>query len=219
MLRCHFSYQPEHGARRDSNRHFLAAMSALLRQPDQLTGACFWPLSSRSLDNRTRLFVLIMGANPDLERVALVAAGGRPVENRVIGHQELDPASPCRIRVVDGPVLQDEHAKALALGEVVDDIGAAVIRIAGGDRRQRLEVRLDPCARLLSPLENPRSKLKSFVADETQGKVQPMRRLYTCSFWSAACETQIMVTSRAFKCGTTPLNASAIDEQVVQPAS
>jgi hypothetical protein len=48
----------------------------------------------QSLDNRTRLFVLIMGANPDLERVALVAAGGRPVENRVIGHQELDPRAP-----------------------------------------------------------------------------------------------------------------------------
>src|SRR4029453_8433205 len=68
-----------------------------------------------------------------------------------------------------------------------------------------------------SLLEKPRAKLKSFFSDETQGKVQPMRRLYACSFWSAACETQIMVTSRAFKCGTTPLNASAIDEQVVQP--
>src|SRR4029450_9335947 len=96
--------------------NFLGAMSALLRQPDQLDRSVFWLLSSRSLESRTRLFVLVMGANPDLELVALVAAGGRPVENRVIGHQDLDPPSPCRIRVVDGPLLQNEHAEALALG-------------------------------------------------------------------------------------------------------
>src|SRR5215831_15061267 len=74
-------------------------------------------------------------------------------------------------------------------------------------------------ARVRSSLnENPRSALNSLLADDTQGKLQPIRRLYACNFWSGACETNSMVTSRAFKCGTIPLTPSAIDEQVVQPA-
>src|SRR6266511_1571720 len=70
-----------------------------------------------------------------------------------------------------------------------------------------------------SLLEKPRSRLNSLLADDTQGKLQPMRRLYVCNFSSGACDTKSMVTSCAFRCGTTPLTASAIDEQVVQPAS
>ena len=69
-----------------------------------------------------------------------------------------------------------------------------------------------------SLLEKPRSTLKSLPADDTQGKLQPIRRFYARSFASGACETKSMVTSRACRCGTTPLTASAIDEQVVHPA-
>src|SRR5438067_5787819 len=69
-----------------------------------------------------------------------------------------------------------------------------------------------------SLLEKPRSKLNSLLVDDIQGKLQPMRRLYACNFSSGACETQSMVTSRAFRWETIPLNPSAIDEQVVQPA-
>ena len=64
-----------------------------------------------------------------------------------------------------------------------------------------------------------KSKLKSLPNEDAQGKLQPIRRLYACNFSSEAWETKSMVTSRAFKCGTTPLMPSAIDEQVVQPAS
>jgi len=70
-----------------------------------------------------------------------------------------------------------------------------------------------------SLLEKPRSTLKSLLADDTQGKLQPMRRLYACNFSSGACETKSMVTSRAFTCGTRPLTPSAIDELVGQPAT
>ena len=51
--------------------------------------------------------------------------------------------------MVDGPVIQDESAEALALGQVPNDVGAALAGIAVGDRRQGLEYRRDPLARLL----------------------------------------------------------------------
>src|SRR5437870_6651032 len=70
-----------------------------------------------------------------------------------------------------------------------------------------------------SLLEKPRSKLNSLLVDDIQGKLQPMRRLYACNFSSGACETQSMVTSRAFRWGTIPLNLYAIDEKVVQTSS
>jgi hypothetical protein len=69
-----------------------------------------------------------------------------------------------------------------------------------------------------SLLEYPRSALNSLLADYTHGKLQPMRRLYACSFSSGACDTKSIVTSRAFRCGTRPLMLSAIDELTGQPA-
>jgi hypothetical protein len=93
--------------------------------------------------------VLVVGADPELEPIALVAAFRRPVEDRVVAHQELDPASSGRIGVVDDPVVQDEGAEALALGQVPDKVGAGLAGVAAGDRRQLLEYRRDPLARLL----------------------------------------------------------------------
>jgi hypothetical protein len=60
--------------------------------------------------------------------------------------------------------------------------------------------------------------LKSLPADETQGMFQPIRRLYTCSFSSGACETYIIVMSRACRYGMAPSTVSAIDEHVGHPA-
>ena len=68
-------------------------------------------------------------------------------------------------------------------------------------------------------LEKPRSVLNSLLADDTQGKLHPIRRLNACNVSSGACETNSMVTSRAFRCGSTPLTLSAIDEQVGHPAA
>ena len=48
---------------------------------------------------------------------------------------------------------------------------------------------------------------------------QPIRRLYACSFSSGACETYIIVTSRACRCGRATSTLSAIDEHGGQPAS
>ena len=61
--------------------------------------------------------------------------------------------------------------------------------------------------------------LNSLLADDTQGKLQPIRRLNACNVSSGACETNSMVTSRAFRCGRTALTLSAIEEQVGQPAA
>src|SRR6266508_2134596 len=96
-----------------------------------------------------RWLVLVVPADPELERIALVAAFRHPVEDPVVAHQELDPARPGRIGVVDGPVIQDEGAEALALGQVPNYVGAALAGIALGDRRQGLDYRRDPLARLL----------------------------------------------------------------------
>src|ERR1700733_13799046 len=54
--------------------------------------------------------VLVMAANPGLERVALVASPRRPVQDRVVAHQELDPAARGRVGLVDGAVLEREAA-------------------------------------------------------------------------------------------------------------
>ena len=77
-----------------------------------------------------------MPADPHLKRIAFVAAFRSAVEDPVVAHQELDPASPGRIGVVDGAVIQDEAAEALALGQVPDEVGATLTGIALGDRRQ-----------------------------------------------------------------------------------
>jgi len=57
------------------------------------------------------------------------------------------------------------------------------------------------------------------LADDAQGKLQPMRPLYARNFSSGACDTKSIVTSRAFRCGTRPLTLSAIDELTGHPAS
>src|SRR5260370_1392091 len=93
--------------------------------------------------------VFVVAADLELEPVALVAAFRRPVEDRVVAHQERDPAARVRIGVVDGAVVESEDAEAEALGQVPDDVGAGLPRVTGGDRWQLLEHRLGPLPRLL----------------------------------------------------------------------
>src|SRR5215203_2503302 len=99
------------------------------------------------------LVVLVVSADPELEGTILVAPLRRPVENWVVAHQELDPASPSRIGLVHDAVVQDECAEARALGEVARDVGATrvsvLVRLLGDLRRSRLEQRRDRLARLL----------------------------------------------------------------------
>src|ERR1700733_8485415 len=54
--------------------------------------------------------VLVMAANPGLERVALIASPRRPVQDRVVAHQELDPAARGRVGLVDGAALERKAA-------------------------------------------------------------------------------------------------------------
>ena len=61
--------------------------------------------------------------------------------------------------------------------------------------------------------------LNSLLADDTQGNLQSIRCLNACNVSSGACDTTSMVTSRAFRCGRTPLMLSAIEEHVGQPAA
>src|SRR5829696_8348897 len=54
--------------------------------------------------------VLVVAAEPELPCVALVTALGHPVQDRVVAHQELDPAPGGRIGLVDDAVLECEGA-------------------------------------------------------------------------------------------------------------
>src|SRR5262245_47387887 len=48
-----------------------------------------------------RFAVLVVAVDPELEPIALVAALRRAVEDRVIAHQELNPAPGIRVGLVD----------------------------------------------------------------------------------------------------------------------
>jgi hypothetical protein len=49
------------------------------------------------------IVVFVVASDPQLQPVALVAAFRCPVEDRVVAHQELDPAGAGRIGLADGP--------------------------------------------------------------------------------------------------------------------
>ena len=63
-----------------------------------------------------------------------------------------------------------------------------------------------------------KSWLKSLSYDDAQGKLQPIRCLYACSFASGARDTAHSVTSWLARWTTEPLKPSAIAEQDGQPA-
>jgi hypothetical protein len=65
-------------------------------------------------------------------------------------HQELDPASPGRIGLVDSPAAQDEDAQTELSVREPTTSGAGGCRVAGGDRRRLPEHRRGPPARLLN---------------------------------------------------------------------
>src|SRR5215207_11595125 len=60
------------------------------------------------LQRGSTMIVLVVSPDPELGRVALVAPLRRAVEDPVVAHQELDSASPSRIGLVHGAVVQDE---------------------------------------------------------------------------------------------------------------
>ena len=103
--------------------------------------------SSRYRDQPLRVLVVslavvvVMAADPELEPIVLVAAFRRPVKDRVVAHQELEPTPPGLIGLVDDPVFQGEGAEAGALRQIPDDVGAARAGIAVDDRRQEPEAR------------------------------------------------------------------------------
>src|SRR5713101_6953345 len=63
-----------------------------------------------------------------------------------------------------------------------------------------------------------KSWLKSLPDEDAQGKLQPIRRLYACSFASGARDTAQSVTSWLARWTTEPSKPSAIAEQDGHPA-
>src|SRR5919198_3869956 len=91
-----------------------------------------------------------------------------------------------------------------------------VSRGRGGSRRQLYSMPPSRCCSSVN--ETLKSALKSLPNEDAQGNVQPIRRLYACSFAKGARDTAESVTSWWARCTTNPLNPSAIAEQAGQPA-
>src|ERR1700739_1151072 len=89
------------------------------------------------------------------------------------------------------------------------DVGG-VASIAGPLRRYLYSTPSRCCS---SVNETLKSKLKSPPAEDAQGNVHPIRRLYACSFASGARDTAESVTSWFARWTTKPSNPSAIVEQ------
>src|SRR6267378_6644827 len=87
--------------------------------------------------------VFVVAADPELPALVLIAPFRRPVEEPVVGHQELHPATGGRVRLVDGLVLERESGEAEQFGHVPVDIRAGLPGIAKRDWRQVGEHRLD----------------------------------------------------------------------------
>ncbi len=68
------------------------------------------PGAVSAMISSSALRVLVMAADPGLERLPLVAPLRHPVEDRVVAHQELHPAPRGRIGLVDDPVSERENA-------------------------------------------------------------------------------------------------------------
>ncbi len=69
---------------------------------------CRW--AGRAVESLIPGLVLVVAADPGLERVAFVTPFRHPVKDRVVAHQELHPASRGRVGLVDGAVLVRENA-------------------------------------------------------------------------------------------------------------
>src|SRR4029453_19229154 len=80
--------------------------------------------------------VLVVAAEPGLPCVALVSALGRPVQDRVVAHQELDPTPGGRIGLVDDAVLEGEDSHHRGLRQITNDVGPGRGRVLGHDRWQ-----------------------------------------------------------------------------------
>jgi len=75
-------------------------------------------------------------AEPDLPIVALGAAEGRPIEDRVVAHHELEASPGRRVGVIHVATLANEGAEAGRLGEVAGDVRPASAGVLGDDRRK-----------------------------------------------------------------------------------
>jgi hypothetical protein len=82
------------------------------RRSEQDSWAPRRPACLRQRSHDCRLVVLVVAANPELERLPLIATLGYTVEDRVVAHQELDAAPPGSVGLVDGAILKGEDARS-----------------------------------------------------------------------------------------------------------
>src|SRR5207245_810687 len=94
-------------------------------------------------------------------------------------------------------------------------ISALVVLVVAAPPDARLVAPLG-CA--VEPLVRAAEAVKSPPSEDAQGKLQPIRCLYACSFASGARDTAESVTSWLARWTTKPSNPSAIAEQDGHPA-
>src|SRR2546427_3074444 len=81
--------------------------------------------------------VLVVPTDPELPRLTLVAPLRCVVEDRVVGHDELQSAPRRRVRLIDVVAVPNERAEPRALSEVAGDVGARRAGVLLDDRRKR----------------------------------------------------------------------------------
>ena len=121
-----------------------------------------------SSGSRTRVF--IVAANPELGIGALVAPLWGAVEQRIEAHHDLDAARERGVLLVDDSVLDGEGEQGLPLGQVSSRICPAL----GSTRAISASISASRCRKSKRP-RWWRPALRRY--DETQGKLQPIRRL------------------------------------------
>src|SRR5882757_5254199 len=89
------------------------------------------------------------------------------------------------------------------------------LTVHAGSRWKLYSIPLCCCSSVKEALK---SKLKSPPNEDAQGNVQPIRRLYACSFASGARDTAESVTSWLARWTTERSNPSAIAEHDGHPA-
>src|SRR5262245_43231137 len=78
---------------------------------------------ARASASSSLALVLVVPADPDLPGLALVAALGCVVEDRVVAHQKLQSTPRRRVRVVDAVLISYEATEPRALSQVTNDVG------------------------------------------------------------------------------------------------
>ena len=99
-------------------------------------GAATWRSrrAARASTSLSSALVLVVPADPELPILALFAAPGCMVEDRVVAHEKLQSTPRRRVRVVDAVVIMYEGTEPRAFSQVTNDVGPRGTGVVLDDR-------------------------------------------------------------------------------------